>query len=109
LKADYLTYVLPIGINMMSNKAALMTTLSSKGQMVLPKALRDRQRWAPGAKLTLEEVPGGVLVKLIEAEQKYTVDDLIGIARYTGPPLSDEEIERRIDESFAEEFRAGKW
>ncbi len=94
---------------MMSRAAALTTTLSSKGQMVVPKALRDRQRWAVGAKLTLEEVPGGVLVKLVETQGKYTVDDLIGIADYSGPPLSDEEIERRIVESDAEEVRAGQW
>jgi AbrB family looped-hinge helix DNA binding protein len=81
----------------LASAAAATTTLSSKGQIVLPKALRDRKQWKPGALLTLEDVPGGVLVKLVEAKKKYTVDDLVGIAQYAGPPLSDEEIERRID------------
>jgi AbrB family looped-hinge helix DNA binding protein len=89
--------------------ATVTTTLSSKGQMVLPKALRDRKQWKPGAQLLLEDVPGGVMVKLVEAKKKYTVDDLIGILKYDGSPLSQEEIDRRIDESIAEEVREGRW
>ena len=85
------------------------TTLSSKGQLVLPKALRDRKQWKPGAQLSLEDVPGGVMVKLVEDKKEYTVDDLIGILKYDGPPLSHEEMDRRIDESLAEEVRQGKW
>lgn len=89
--------------------AAVTTTLSSKGQMVLPKGLRDRKQWKPGSKLVLEDVPEGVLVRLVPAKRKYTVDDVYGMLRYDGPPLSEAEIERRIDESYAEEVRAGKW
>jgi AbrB family looped-hinge helix DNA binding protein len=89
--------------------AAITTTLSSKGQMVLPKALRDQKQWKPGAKLTLEDVPGGVLVKLVEARKKYTVDDVFGMLKYDGPKLTEAEIERRIDESVAEEVREGRW
>jgi AbrB family looped-hinge helix DNA binding protein len=89
--------------------ATVTTTLSSKGQMVLPKALRDLKQWKPGAQLLLEDVPGGVMVKLVETKKKYTVDDLVGILKYDGPPLSQEEIDSRIDESLAEEVRQGRW
>lgn len=89
--------------------AKVTTTLSSKGQMVLPKALRDQKQWKPGAQLLLEDVPGGVMVKLVETKKKYTVDDLVGILKYDGPPLSQEEIDGRIDESLAEEVRQGRW
>ena len=89
--------------------ATITTTLSSKGQMVLPKALRDLKQWKPGAQLLLEDVPGGVMVKLVETKKKYTVDDLVGILKYDGPPLSQEEIDSRIDESLAEEVRQGRW
>ncbi len=89
--------------------ATVTTTLSSKGQMVLPKALRDLKQWKPGAQLMLEDVPGGVMVKLVETKKKYTVDDLVGILKYDGPPLSQEEVDRRIDDSIAEEVRQGRW
>jgi AbrB family looped-hinge helix DNA binding protein len=93
----------------MASVAARTTTLSSKGQMVLPKALRDQKQWKPGAKLTLEDVPGGVLVKLVEARKKYTVDDVVGMLQYNGPKLSQKEMDRRIDESLAQEVREGRW
>jgi AbrB family looped-hinge helix DNA binding protein len=105
----HLTIVLPLGRKTVPSTATVTTTLSSKGQMVLPKALRDLKQWKPGAQLLLEDVPGGVMVKLVEAKKKYTVDDLIGILKYDGPPLSQEEIDRRIDESIAEEVREGRW
>ena len=93
----------------MSVTAALKTTLSSKGQMVLPKALRDLNQWEPGTQLLLKKVPGGVLVTRAAIKKKYTVDDLVGILKYDGPTLSQEEIDRRIDESLAKEVREGRW
>jgi AbrB family looped-hinge helix DNA binding protein len=93
----------------MAHAAETITTLSTKGQMVLPKAVRDRQQWKQGAKLAVKEVPGGVMLTLIEAEKRFTVDDIIGILKYTGPRLSEEEINRRIDESLAQEVREGRW
>ena len=31
-----------------------ITTISTKGQVILPKAIRDRRLWKPGTKLTVE-------------------------------------------------------
>lgn len=38
----------------------LQTSLSAKGQIVIPKALRDRLRWAPGLRFDLVERGGAV-------------------------------------------------
>ena len=38
------------------------TVLSQKGQVVLPKALRDACRWNPGTRLTVRETPEGLLL-----------------------------------------------
>ena len=35
----------------MAAAKAAMTTLSTKGQVILPKAIRDEKHWAPGVKL----------------------------------------------------------
>ena len=93
----------------MASNPVEKTTLSSKGQLVLPKTLRDRKQWKAGSKLTLEDVPDGVMVRLVPTKRKRSVDEVYGMLRYEGPPLSETEIERRIDESLAEEVRAGKW
>ncbi len=93
----------------MRGTTKMTTIVSSKGQMVLPKALRDRKHWAPGTKLALEEVPGGVFVRLVEAKRQYTVDDIVGCLQFDGPHLTQKEIDRRIDESLAEDVRDGRW
>jgi AbrB family looped-hinge helix DNA binding protein len=44
-------------------KAAAMTTVSTKGQVILPKALRDAKQWNAGTRLTVEDADGGLLLK----------------------------------------------
>jgi AbrB family looped-hinge helix DNA binding protein len=40
-----------------------ITRLSSKGQVVLPKAIRDAYGWSPGTQLLIEDGPDGVLLR----------------------------------------------
>ena len=39
------------------------TVLSTKGQVILPKAIRDEKSWAPGERLVVESTPDGVLLR----------------------------------------------
>lgn len=39
------------------------TKLSAKGQIVLPKSVRDAHGWVPGVEFSVEDVPGGVLLR----------------------------------------------
>lgn len=41
----------------------LRTRLSTKGQVILPKPLRDRLGWGPGTVLQVEDTPQGVLLR----------------------------------------------
>jgi AbrB family looped-hinge helix DNA binding protein len=43
--------------------ASLKTRVSTKGQVVLPKAIRDKRGFGPGAELIVEERPEGVLLQ----------------------------------------------
>ena len=47
----------------MTKPAGLKTKVSTKGQVVLPKAIRDRRGFGPGAELIVEERPEGVLLR----------------------------------------------
>ncbi len=85
------------------------TTLSTKGQVVLPKSVRERKHWPAGTKFVIEDIPDGIALRVEQPKKRYTIDDLVGCMKYSGPPLSDAEIERRLDESFAQEQRDGKW
>lgn len=39
------------------------TVVSTKGQVILPKAVRLHRRWEAGTRLVVEETPEGVLLK----------------------------------------------
>jgi AbrB family looped-hinge helix DNA binding protein len=47
----------------MAKAATLKTKVSTKGQVVLPKAIRDKRGFGPGAELIVEERPEGVLLR----------------------------------------------
>jgi AbrB family looped-hinge helix DNA binding protein len=70
--------------------APLSTTMSSKGQVVIPKAMRERLGLKPGDVLDVEEVDGALLLRVRRetlAEQKL---------RLFGPPVPLEEIAGRL-------------
>jgi AbrB family looped-hinge helix DNA binding protein len=85
------------------------TTVSSKGQIVLPKAIRDKRRWKPGTKLTVEERPEGVLLRSIDKKRKLTISDLRGIVKYDGPPRSIEEMNAAVDAEFRRRSARGRY
>ena len=44
--------------------------LSSKGQVIIPKAVREARRWSPGTRLTVQETREGVLLKPAASPEK---------------------------------------
>ena len=72
------------------------TVVSTKGQVILPKAIRDRRRWAAGTKLTIEETPDGVLLKSAPLFPETTIDEVFGSMRYDGPPLSLDDMDAAV-------------
>ncbi|MGH7436870.1 MAG: AbrB/MazE/SpoVT family DNA-binding domain-containing protein [Polyangiaceae bacterium] len=70
--------------------------VSSKGQLVLPKAIRRSRHLVPGSEVEVEEVPGGVLLKLVRGPQQASIDDLLGCTGYRGPTRTLQDMERAI-------------
>ncbi len=85
------------------------TTISSKGQIVLPKAIRDKRRWKAGMRLVVEERPEGVLLKPVEKKKKLTIDDWAGIVKYKGPARTVEEMNAAIDGEFRRRYARGRY
>src|SRR5271156_6295381 len=48
---------------LMATVETLTTTVSTKGQIILPKAIRQRRNWAAGTRLVVEDTPDGVVLK----------------------------------------------
>jgi AbrB family looped-hinge helix DNA binding protein len=78
------------------------TRVSSKGQVVLPRAVRERKRWQPGTTLVVEETREGVLLRPEKPFPPATFEEVIGILQYKGKPVTLEEM----DEAIAEEVKA---
>jgi AbrB family looped-hinge helix DNA binding protein len=72
------------------------TRLSSKGQIVLPKAIREADEWAEGTEFIVERVPDGVLLRPVRTLPATRLQDVIGCAGYRGPTLSLAEMDRAI-------------
>ena len=87
----------------------MQTRISTKGQVVLPKAIRERRRWKAGTVLTVEDRPEGLLLKPVDKKKKFTVDDWAGIVKYKGPPLTVEDMNAAIDKEFRRRHARGRY
>jgi antitoxin PrlF len=69
--------------------------VSTKGQIVLPVALRQRLGLAAGAVLQLEELQDGLKLSVIRSVQQRDLSDLAGMikARTSGKPRSLEDFD----------------
>ena len=75
----------------------LTTTVSTKGQIILPKAIRDQLHWDAGTRLAVEHTVDGVLLKpLTTAFATTRPQDVFACLRYTGKPKSVEEMDAGI-------------
>jgi len=72
------------------------TTVSTKGQVVIPKEIRDRLGWRPGTSLQIEERGDRVVLRQSRRARRTTVDELSGCLPYNGPPKSVEEMDEGI-------------
>lgn len=69
-----------------------VTLLSSKGQVILPKALRDAHHWQAGTRLEVLDTADGVLLKPVMVRQTTALSPGLEAIRrrldYHGPAVS---------------------
>jgi AbrB family looped-hinge helix DNA binding protein len=73
------------------------TRLSSKGQVIIPKAVRDRHGWQPGAELEVEDRGDAVVLRLATGFRPTTFEEVRGCLKYEGPPVTIEEMDEAIE------------
>ncbi len=74
----------------------LTATVSTKGQVVLPKAVRRILGWEAGTRLVVEEAEGGVLLKAARAFAETRPEDVFGCLAGEGPARSVEEMKAGV-------------
>lgn len=72
------------------------TKLSSKGQVVLPRAIRTAKAWRPGQALAVVLTDEGVLLKPLNAFERTTLDEVVGCLRHDGKAKTIEEMDAGI-------------
>ena len=77
----------------------LTTRVSSKGQVILPKPIRDRRNWGPGVRLIVEETEAGVLLRRAPLFEPTTIDQVFGMSKRPGQrALTIEEMDAGVME-----------
>lgn len=66
----------------------ITTVMSTKGQVILPKAIRDLRQWVAGTQLIVENTADGVLLKPATIFPETDLKDVFGALRYSGAALS---------------------
>jgi len=74
------------------------TRMSSKGQVVIPKDVREAARWTPGVELDVIETDDGVLLRRAGRFATTALEDVVGCTGYEGRRISLEEMERAVEE-----------
>lgn len=74
----------------------ITTVISTKGQLILPKVIRDQRDWPAGTRLTVEDTPEGVLLKAVPLFAQKTVGSVFGSLRHGGPALSLEDMDEAV-------------
>ena len=72
-------------------------TLSSKGQVVIPKEIREELHWEAGTELTLIANASGVTLKAVPKKSGRNLSDLIGMLKHDGPALTTEALCQPVD------------
>lgn len=87
----------------------LRTTVSTKGQVILPKAIRERRGWEAGTRLIVEETPDGVLLKPASLFAPTRHEDVAGILAYSGPAKTIAEMDAGIEAEVKRRHARGRY
>ena len=66
----------------------LTTSVSTKGQVILTNAIRQRRKWGAGTRLVVEDTAEGVLLKAAPVFAPTRPEKVGGMLAYRGPPKS---------------------
>ena len=80
----------------MGASVQLTTVVSTKGQVILPKALREERRWSAGTRLIVEATEDGLLLKAAPVFAPTRPEDVFASLPFTGTPKTLEEMDAGI-------------
>lgn len=88
----------------MARAEQFTTTVSTKGQVVLPSSVRQSLHWPPGTRLVVEHTPDGVLLKAAPVLKRTSVRDVFGMLKWSGKPKTLEEMDEAIQDAVKRDY-----
>lgn len=85
------------------------TKLSTKGQVILPKAIRDAHDWNPGTEFQVEQVPEGILLRPLRPFPASRFEDVSGCLRFPSRAKTVNEMGRAITKAVKERHGRGRY
>ena len=82
----------------MSASERLTTVVSTKGQVILPKVVRQHRGWPAGTKLVVEEVTDGVLLRRAPLFETTQLSDVFAMLKTDGRRRSVEDMDAAVIE-----------
>ena len=73
------------------------TRLSSKGQVIIPKSVRDLHGWKEGTEFAIEDNGDSIVLRPKRLFAPTTLDDVVGCAGYSGPRKTIEEMDAGVE------------
>jgi AbrB family looped-hinge helix DNA binding protein len=89
----------------MAKSSGQTNKISTKGQVALPKAIRDRRAWTAGTELIVEERPDGVLLRATPARPPSRVEEVFGSLGPVDRVVSIDEMHQALLDEAARRYR----
>lgn len=83
------------------------TKLSSKGQVIIPKAFRSTHHWEPGLELMVIDTGDGLLLKPKAPFAPSDLSEVFGMFKDKVSPKTDEEIAAALAQNMRSKWRDG--
>lgn len=80
----------------------LITSISDKGQVIIPEHICETKNWKPGEELLVTELDEGILLTPVSPFRPTTLDEVAGCLPYHGTPKTLEEMESAIAAGVSE-------
>jgi AbrB family looped-hinge helix DNA binding protein len=80
----------------MSAPTRITTTVSTKGEVILPKAIREQRKWDAGTRLVIEDTADGVVLKAAPHFAPTRPEDVFRMLSHAGPAKMLGEMEEAV-------------
>jgi AbrB family looped-hinge helix DNA binding protein len=72
----------------------LTTTMSTKGQVIIPSTIRHAHDWHSGLKFSIVDEGNQLILKPLSQEPSLNIADVAGCIQYQGPKVSIDKISK---------------